>query len=90
MSMFERLLNLTSDEMEWYTKVNRAYDLKPTGEVIRESWEDGSIHRIVFTGRWTPHGAMRDCGDHYIIARGSRYDSISKDLKTITYDVNDN
>lgn len=38
---------------------------------------------------WTPEGTARDCGDHYIIARYSRYDRLDKKTMTITEDVED-
>ena len=38
---------------------------------------------------WTPTGCARDCGDHYIVARYSRYDSVDKKTLNITKDVED-
>lgn len=36
---------------------------------------------------WTPTGCARDCGDHYIIARYSSYDSVDKATMRVTKDV---
>lgn len=38
---------------------------------------------------WTPTGCARDCGDHYIIARYSRYDRVDKKTLQVTKDVED-
>lgn len=38
---------------------------------------------------FTPTGCARDCGDHYIIARYSSYDSVDKNTLEITKDVED-
>lgn len=90
-STFERAERLTKEERERFARDGRKYKpmLKPTGETIWERWETGGECRVVMRGSWTPYGVMRDCGDHYIIARWSRYDRISKDLTEITYDVED-
>lgn len=90
-STFERAERLSKEDREYYTKCGREYKpmLKPTGETIWERYETGAVCRVVMKGSWTPYDVMRDCGDHYIIARYSRYDRISKDLTEITYDVDD-
>lgn len=87
MTAYSRDRNLTPDEMKWYAR--QFTDLEPTGEVIRERWGDGSQGTVVFRGSWTPSGCIRDCGDHYIKALYHRYDRISKDLQTVTLDVED-
>lgn len=38
---------------------------------------------------WTPYGTARDCGDHLILARWSRYDSVDKKTMQIFTDVED-
>lgn len=38
---------------------------------------------------WTPSGCVRDCGDHYIEARYSRYDRVDKKTLKRTFDVED-
>lgn len=56
--------------------------------------EDGFCNRVVVKMKqgykgWTPFGTARDCGDHYIIARYSRYDRVDKKTMEITRDVED-
>lgn len=89
--MFTRQENLTKEDKAYFTKTLGEYKpkLKPTGETIKEEYDSGSVTRVIAKGSWTPYGVMRDCGDHYIIARHSRYDWISKDLKTVKKDVED-
>lgn len=91
MSIFTRCENLNAEEMRYFGTYATKYgpEFTVTGETIREEWETGAITRVIFKGSWTPYGVMRDCGDHYIIARYSRYDRVSKDLTAITYDVDD-
>lgn len=38
---------------------------------------------------FTPYGVARDCGNHYIIARYTRYDSVDKKTLEVTKDVED-
>ena len=95
MAIFTRCANLTEDEKVSFNKDFSRYRpaLHATGEVIKESFPDvggiSSISRVVIKGSWTPYGCMRDCVDHYIIARHSRYDRISKDFAEIVMDVED-
>lgn len=61
---------------------------------MRETYKDGGITRVILKMKpgykgWTPYGAARDCGDHYIIARYSQYDRVDKATLTITKDVED-
>lgn len=44
---------------------------------------------VVFSGKWTPYETVRDCGDHFILARYSSYARIDKATLEITYDVED-
>lgn len=62
---------------------------KMTGETLRLGNEFESTTYVVFTGRWTPYGMVRDCGDHYIKAQYDRYDRIDKKTLEITRDVED-
>lgn len=65
-------------------------ELTPTGEFLKETFPDGSSQTlIVYTGYSTPYGCCRACGDHFIIARYSRYDRIDKHTMEITVDVED-
>ena len=75
-------------DRKWFEKVNPGF--KTTGELLREEWNDGGSQTlVVFKGSHTPYGMCRDCGDHYIIARWSRYDRVDKDTMAITKDVED-
>ena len=93
MTKYRRVDPLQPDEMETFTRTLACYQppITPTGEVIEvSSTSDPTIiNKVVIQGSWTPYGFIRDCGDHYIIAKYSRYDRISKDLQTITEDTED-
>ena len=76
------------------TAENKAYfernGLKMTGETLTLGDTDGgNTTYVVFTGKRTPYGYVRDCGDHYIKAQYSRYDRIDKNTLEITKDVDD-
>ena len=79
--------NLTQEDIRWFEGVNKGF--KVTGETLTATYEDGSCTYIVFKGRYTPYGMVRDCGDHYIKAQYSRYDRIDKDTMKVTIDVED-
>lgn len=87
MTIYTKGEKLTQEEMALFEKSFK--DLSPTGETVVKNFENGSITKVVFKGNRTPWGAIRDCGDHYIEALSSRYDRISKDLQTVTEDVED-
>ena len=91
MTTFTRAEDLNAEDQKWFDSNFSQYKpkLKTTGETITEQWETGGITRVIIKGSWTPYGCMRDCGDHYIVARYSRFDRVSKDLQTIAKDVND-
>ena len=81
---------LTQEDRDWYNRANARAKLTATGDTLKETFPDGSAQTlVVFKGRWTPYGVCRDCGDHYIIARYSRYDRIDKATLEITPDVED-
>jgi hypothetical protein len=83
----------------FYERLNPGYQC--TGETLEERYEEehgrdgGGQTLVVFkaVGRgkkhFTPYGMCRDCGDHYIIARWSRYDRIDKATLEIERDVED-
>lgn len=74
-------------ENEKYFNVN---GMKMTGETLTLGDPNGAnTTYVVFRGRRTPYGYVRDCGDHYIKAQYSRYDSIDKETLEITRDVED-
>ncbi len=80
-------------------EIKKAYGSRgynPTGEVIAVDWRDeenavGCVYceYVVFKGSWTRYDTIRDCGDHYIWARYSRYDRIDKETLQVTKDVED-
>lgn len=84
---------LNNGDKEFFEKVNPGF--KCTGETLIEEYEDldgfdgGGCEYVVMSGRWTNYGMCRDCGDHYIIARWSRYDRIDKETFDVTFDVAD-
>lgn len=88
---------LENGDREFFERLNPGY--KCTGETLIEEYkvfEDGetlvdghSCTYVVMKGRFTQFEMCRDCGDHYIIARWSRYDRVDKQTRTITFDVED-
>ena len=65
-----------------------------TGEIMEVEYENrnGGIQSEglrVIKGKYTPCGAVRDCGDHYIKANYSSYNRIDKETFAITKDVCD-
>lgn len=64
-----------------------------TGETITETVNgiagEESTTYIIFKGSWTRSFSVRDCGDHFIIARYSRYDRINKSDFSLIVDVED-
>ena len=57
--------------------------------IIDDNGTETETKWIVFKGSWTRYMSVRDCGDHFIIARYSRWDSVDKKTLEITYDVED-
>lgn len=91
---------LEATEKDYFEKMNPGYET--TGETLREEYseelgrEGGATTYVVMkavSGKarriGTPYGMCRDCGDHYIIARWSRYDRIDKETYKRTPDVED-
>lgn len=82
---------LPDNEKGYFERVNKGFTC--TGETLKETVDDQGLERsttyVVMKGRFTAYGMCRDCGDHYIIARWSRYDRIDKETYKVTYDVND-
>lgn len=61
-----------------------------TGELLEVKHMSGEkITYRVITGSFTPAGACRDCGDHYIIAGYSSYRSVSKSDLSVQLEVDD-
>lgn len=76
----------TKENEEWFNRKGCTM----TGETYSEEYEDETATAyVVFKGTWTRSGTVRDCGDHYIIARYSRFDRINKETLEITKDVED-
>lgn len=84
-------------ETAYFNRVNPGWAC--TGETLEEHYETrdadgrlvdgGGATYAVMTGPFTRYCMCRDCGDHYIIARWSRYDRIDKATLQITFDVED-
>ena len=82
------ITNLCDEDASYYKHINPGF--KPTGEVLTQEWSNGgSESLVVMTGSYTPYGMCRDCGDHYIIGRYSRFDRINKGTFEIIRDVED-
>lgn len=76
-----------SEENKKYFNVK---GMKMTGETLTLGDPNGSkCTYVVFKGRFTPSGYVRDCGDHYIKAQYSGYDRIDKETLEITENVDD-
>ena len=61
-----------------------------TGELMHVQFENGANEVLrVIKGSFTPYGAIRDCGDHYIKANHSSYTRIDKGTMKVTKDVED-
>lgn len=93
---FERgKIEKSEENKAWYDR--KGYHM--TGETLKQTVVyDGDVfvnpveemcEYVVFKGSWTRYGTCRDCGDHYIIARYSRWDRIDKETLEITFDVED-
>ena len=78
-------IDLTTENKKWYNR--KGYEM--TGETLTLGDENENTTYIVFKGDWTRYNTVRDCGDHYIKAQYSRYDSIDKESLEITRDVED-
>lgn len=83
---------LAEQDFTIFEKMNPGY--KCSGETLKEEYPDGgSCTYVVFKCKpghhGTPYGMCRDCGNHYIIARWSRYDRIDKKTLEIIFDVDD-
>ena len=95
-----KLGTIEESDCEWYERMNPGY--KTTGETLEERYEEeqgrdgGATTYVVMKAEGinarrlgTPYGMCRDCGDHYIIAKWSRYDRIDKGTLKRTTDVED-
>ena len=76
---------LTPEQMRVYRKINPRHE--PTGDLLVETSEKGSVSLVIFTGEYTH--SVRDCGDHYIIARCSGFDRVDKETLKVTRNVED-
>jgi len=73
---------------DWYRKSHPGFDV--TGDLLVQITPSGEITSyVVFKGDWTPAFCCRDCGDHFIIARYSRYDCVWKSDLREERDVED-
>lgn len=79
--------NLTEEEKAYFQQF---YKVHTVIGMMEEENEDRIIVKMKrgYKG-FTPYGVARDCGNHYIIARYSRYDSVDKKTLEIAKDVED-
>ena len=88
----EIINDVSEEDMRWFSA---HYPHHNVVGFMREAHSGGgSITRIILKTKpghkgWTPYGAARDCGDHYIVARYSQYDLVDKKTLAITRDVDD-
>lgn len=79
-------IELTEENKKFYKR--EGYEL--TGETLEVAHEDGTeCTYVVFTGKWTRAGSVRDCGDHYILATYSRWLRIDKATLEVTTSMED-
>lgn len=79
--------NLTAKEKEYFQKFYNKH-------TVIGIMEENDFNRIIVKMKrgykgFTPSGCVRDCGNHYIIARYSSYDSVDKKTMDVTKDVED-
>lgn len=75
-------------DKEYFEKANPGF--KCTGETLKVEYDTGEAATyVVFKGRYTPHLCVRDCGDHYTMARYSDYAHIDKETMEVTIDLED-
>ena len=81
---------LTKEEQETVSKYYRGFTA--LSDTLTETIYDdngnytGSTTYYIFKGSWTPYGACVKHGDRYVIARYSRYDSITTDFTDFAID----
>lgn len=86
------IITISEKDRDWY---NTQYSKHNAVGFMKEYCNNGDCFiRIILKMKpghrgWTPFGAARDCGDHYIIARYSRYDRVDKKTLKVTIDVED-
>lgn len=86
MNRFEVKKNaLSPEQIASYREMNEGHE--PTGDLLVENHSTGQIVKVIFKGKFTH--SVRDCGDHYIIARFSRFDRLEKDTLELIEDVED-
>lgn len=91
MSKIEIIKAVSDEDLRWFGAQFPQYDVVG---FMKETWEDGVVSRVIIKAKpgckgWTPYGTARDCGDHYIIARYSRYDRVEKAGLQVTENVED-
>jgi hypothetical protein len=79
--------NLTEEEKAYFQQFYKAH------EVVGMMEEENGNRIIVKMKRgykgFTPYGVARDCGNHYIIANYSSYDSVDKKTLEVTKNTDD-
>lgn len=89
--MIDIYYDVDQEEKDWFAKWYKDHDVIG---FMHEYGDGYSISRVILkaktnSGNWTPSGCARDCGDHYIVAKYSSYDRVSKKRHKITKDVPD-
>lgn len=69
---------LTEEDRKYYESANRGWKVD-TLDCVKIIYDDGTecVYPI-FKGKFTRQGMLRDCGDHYELARYSDYLEIPK------------
>ena len=84
---------LNADDVAWfgrfYPKHNVIGDMVFTDDKTGETYDKIIVKMKPGCNGYTPTGTVRDCGDHYIEAKYSRFDKIDKKTLDITKDVED-
>lgn len=92
MAQIEIINTISEEDKRWFSAQHPHHNVVG---FMREGYgSNGGITRVILKMKpghkgWTPYGAARDCGDHYIIARYSQYDRVDKKTLAITKDVDD-
>lgn len=87
-----KIRNANNEDIEFF---QQHYPKHNATGFLKETFNDGRvIEKVILKMKpgykgWTPSGTVRDCGDHYIIARYSSYDKLDKKTLEITRDVED-
>lgn len=87
-----RIIPINKEDINYFQKFYHNHYV--TDKLLEERTGDIITRTIILksknkNGQYTPYGCVRDCGDHYIIARYSSYDKVEKNTLKITNYVED-